>query len=169
MERSKKCRLIFMILTGSKNLAEELRELRYRNLRNIPSFRFWEDSDRESRVCARRWDRVSFRGWDKYYWLTAEAEIPEAFCGEEVLGLFDFGAPSGTGNNGNFESLLYINDVPYQAVDGNHREVFFGPGVCGKKLQLKFRLWTGLSGGGPQRQCDGDMQGADRCAGPECG
>ena len=132
-----------------KNLAEELRELRYRNLRNIPSFRFWEDSDRESRVCAKEvGPGFSFRGWDKYYWLTAEAEIPEAFCGEEVLGLFDFGAPSGTGNNGNFESLLYINDVPYQAVDGNHREVFFGPGVCGKKLQLKFRLWTGLSGGG---------------------
>ena len=45
-----------------KNLAEELRELRYRNLRNIPSFRFWEDSDRESRVCARRWDRDFLSG-----------------------------------------------------------------------------------------------------------
>ena len=55
-----------------KNLAEELRELRYRNLRNIPSFRFWEDSDRESRVCAKEvGPGFSFRGWDKYYWLTA--------------------------------------------------------------------------------------------------
>ena len=35
-----------------KNLAEELRELRYRKLQDIPSFLFWEDSDRKSRVCA---------------------------------------------------------------------------------------------------------------------
>lgn len=136
-----------------KNLAEELGELRYRNLQEIPSFLFWEDSDRKSRESARKVGKgFSFRGWDKYFWLTAEAEIPEEFSGEEVLGLFDFGAPKGTGNNGNFESLLYVNDIPYQAVDGNHREVFFDPEVCKEKLHLKFRLWTGLSGGGIPRE-----------------
>lgn len=132
-----------------KNLAEELRELRYRKLQDIPSFLFWEDSDRKSRVSAGEVGvGFSFRGWDKYYWLTTEVEIPQEFRGEEVLGLFDFGAPAGTGNNGNFESLLYVNDEPYQAVDGNHKEVFFSPEVCGQRLKLKFRLWTGLSGGG---------------------
>ena len=96
-----------------KNLAEELRELRYRKLQDIPSFLFWEDSDRKSRVSAGEVGvGFSFRGWDKYYWLTAEVEIPKEFRGEEVLGLFDFGAPAGTGNNGNFESLLYVNDEP---------------------------------------------------------
>ena len=105
-----------------KNLAEELRELRYKNLWDIPSFLFWEEGD-----CASGENPMevgvgfSFRGWDKYYCLSTETEIQRELWGKEVLGLFDFGALAGTGNNGNFESLLYLNDVPYQAVDGNHR------------------------------------------------
>lgn len=132
-----------------KNLAEELRELRYRNLWDIPSFLFWEEGDSASGEEPMEVGvGFSFRGWDKYYWLSTEVEIPQELWGAEVLGLFDFGALAGTGNNGNFESLLYVNDVPYQAVDGNHREVFLDPEVCGQKLHLTFRLWTGLSGGG---------------------
>lgn len=67
-----------------KNLAEELRELRYRKLQDIPSFLFWEDSDRKSRVSAGEVGvGFSFRGWDKYYWLTAEVEIPQEFRGRK--------------------------------------------------------------------------------------
>ena len=45
---------------------------------------------------------------------------PDAWKGQDILALFDFGARVGSGNNGDPESLLYINGKTYQAVDGNH-------------------------------------------------
>lgn len=142
-----------------KNLTEELKELRYRNLHDIKEFRFYdrEETGMETETGIRRepagegilvGSGFTFQGWDKYYWLVTEIELPEELRSGAVLGLFDFGAPEGTGNNGNFESLIYLNGHPWQAADGNHKEVFLEPEKNGSRLELKFRLWTGLSGGG---------------------
>lgn len=135
------------------HLIEELEELRYRNLHEIHAFEWYED---DGTVGNRQPQGkpttvgVGFRwkGWDQYNWLCTKISVPEELKDEEVIGLFDFGVPSGTGNNSHFESLLYLNGKPYQGVDGNHKEIFLEVGTNGLELDLKFRVWSGLSGGG---------------------
>lgn len=88
-----------------------------------------------------------FIGRNRYLWLEKEVTLLEKKDGCEVVGLFNFGNTGHGGNNG-FESLLYVNDKPYQGVDTNHGEVVFQD-MAGEKINLKFMLWTGLEGGGP--------------------
>jgi len=135
------------------HLIRELAELRYRDLHEIESFSWYQDNgevgNREP-IGEPETVSVGFRwkGWDRYNWLCTQIEIPEELKDEEVIGIFDFGVPVGTGNNSHFESLLYLNGKPYQGVDGNHKEVFFNVKENGLKLDLKFRVWSGLNGGG---------------------
>ena len=89
----------------------------------------------------------TWKGRDLYLWMKKVVQVPEKWIGKTVVGIFDFGE-TGAGNNSGFESLFYLNDKPYQGVDSNHKEVFFPEGMAGKKLELLFRLWTGLEGGG---------------------
>lgn len=136
-----------------KNLLEELEELRYHSLQEIPEFLWYEDDKKTgNRIPVGDPQRVGkgfrWKGWDRYNWLCTNITIPESIRDEEVVGLFDFGARAGTGNNSHFESLLYLNGEPYQGVDGNHREVFLKPGKNGFSLELNFRVWSGLNGGG---------------------
>ena len=147
------------------NLIEELQEMRYRQLREIPSFSWYKDDGAianrqpqgESEIVS-----VGFRwkGWDQYNWLCTHISIPKEWEHEEVIGLFDFGVPVGTGNNSHFESLLYLNGKPYQGVDGNHKEVFLEVKENGFELDLKFRVWSGLSGGGMPRQMPMEIERA---------
>lgn len=91
-------------------------------------------------------------GWDEYLWLHLTADFPAEWKGKQLLGLFNFGKTGGGGNMG-FESLLYLDGKPYQGVDSNHQEVFFDQNVIGKPLELTFRLWSGMEGGGvPKKQ-----------------
>ncbi|WP_236336532.1 alpha-mannosidase [Paenibacillus auburnensis] len=89
-----------------------------------------------------------WRGRDRYVWLRAVVVLPEAKEGFKLAGRFDFGK-SGSFNNSGFESLLFVNGAPYQGVDNNHREVIFGDELGGQTVELAFRLWSGLEGGGP--------------------
>ena len=139
------------------NLLEEIGENRYRNLVPIEEFDWYEDDGVVgNRVPKGESVKVGqgFRskGYDKYNWLCTKISIPESFGDENVLGIFDFGVPMGTGNNSNFESLLYVNGKPYQGVDGNHKEVFFNIKETGRELELSFRIWSGLNGGGRPRE-----------------
>lgn len=139
------------------NLLEEIGENRYRNLVPIEEFDWYEDDGVVgNRVPKGESVKVGqgFRskGYDKYNWLCTKISIPESFGDENVLGIFDFGVPMGTGNNSNFESLLYVNGKPYQGVDGNHKEVFFNIKETGRELELRFRIWSGLNGGGRPRE-----------------
>lgn len=88
-------------------------------------------------------------GRDRYLWLHTEFDAPRDWKGKDALGVFDFGLTGG-GHNSGFESLLFIDGIPYQGVDSNHKEVFFKPKTGGKQ-SFDFRLWSGLEGGGPQQ------------------
>lgn len=94
-----------------------------------------------------------WRGRDRYLWLRVKVRLPEEWKekGFQAVGVFDFGR-TGSGNNSGFESMLYIDGKPYQAVDSNHKEVFFMPEHWGRELTLIFRLWSGLEGGGIPRE-----------------
>ncbi len=135
------------------NLIDELKELRYRSLHNIEIFHWYTDDGTIGNRTPQGPSKevgVGYRwkGWDQYNWLCTTIVIPEELRDKEVIGLFDFGVPEGTGNNSHFESLLYLNGKPYQGVDGNHKEVFFDVKENGLQLDLKFRVWSGLNGGG---------------------
>ncbi|EUJ31918.1 alpha-mannosidase [Listeria cornellensis] len=88
-----------------------------------------------------------WRGRDRYVWLRANVVLPPKQENRRVLGFFDFGK-TGDGNNSGFESLLFVNGKPYQGVDQNHKEVFFDETLAGTSVELVFRLWSGLEGGG---------------------
>lgn len=92
----------------------------------------------------------SFIGRDRYLWLEKTVAIPDKQEGYVPVGRFDFGK-TGVNNKFGFESLLYVNEKPYQAVDGNHQEVYFDL-VAGRKVKLTFLLWSGLEGGGPKKK-----------------
>lgn len=90
-----------------------------------------------------------FVGRDRYLWTQKTVTLPQHRDGCQVYGLFDFGKTDG-GNNGGFESLLYVDGHPYQGVDTNHTDVHLED-FAGKTVELTFLLWTGLEGGGPKR------------------
>ena len=93
----------------------------------------------------------TWKGRDRYIWLTRHIEIPQEWAGKTVLGRFDFGETGG-GNNEGFESLLYWNGAPYQGVDSNHQEVFLPAEAIGTTGRMDIRLWSGLDGGGKPRE-----------------
>lgn len=133
---------------------EELEKYRYANRKSIESWDFKEDKSKSEKYPPEidgSWGKLKkgdfWRGRDHYYWLSTEVTIPEPDYGRVIL-LFDFGKTDG-GTNSGFESFLFINGVPYQGVDGNHKEVLIGEEYYGKKIRISLRLWTGLEGGGP--------------------
>jgi alpha-mannosidase len=136
-----------------------LNDQRYRDAFSI---RDWERiiSPQESDAVSvmRLGDRWS--GRDTYLTLKAHVRIPESWPSGRVVGLFDFGR-SGGGNNSGFESLLWIDDRRYQAVDSNHAEVFLPDDAPGRGLALVMQLWSGLEGGGPRHEQHYQLRRAD--------
>lgn len=133
---------------------KELEPYRYREAVSIGAFQAMEDEDgavgtRPPSEGAWHIMRTGdyWKGRDRYLWIRANVEIPTEWKGRTVLGLFDFGKTGGGGNSG-FESLLYLNGEPYQGVDMNHQEVFLDEILAGTTIEICFRLWSGLEGGG---------------------
>ena len=79
---------------------------------------------------------------------------------EKVVGIFDYGN-TGAGNNSGFESMIYVNGKMYQGVDMNHKEVFFEDSLCGTDVDVTFRLWSGLEGGGVPKDQEHRIARAD--------
>lgn len=79
-----------------------------------------------------------WEGRDYYLWIQTTFKVPKS-DGRIVL-LLDFGRTGG-GYNSGFESLLFVDDQPYQGVDSNHKEVFLDPGYYGKEVTLSLKLY----------------------------
>ncbi|MEQ2528418.1 alpha-mannosidase [Bacillaceae bacterium CLA-AA-H227] len=144
-----------MFLTEKKLEAriKELAAYRYRDGIQLHEFQAMEDEGEVGTYPPASMDGFvlkqgdQWKGRDRYLWLHTTIEIPAGWQGKKVVGLFDFGRTGG-GNNSGFESLLFVNRKPYQGVDSNHQEVFFQAEDSGKTVELHFRLWSGLEGGG---------------------
>ncbi|WP_028547400.1 alpha-mannosidase [Paenibacillus sp. UNC451MF] len=144
------------MLLAYEKLARRLREFdkfRYNHERAIPKYSFWIDEQAEVAALPpedAEWREISigerWGGWDVTAWLKTEVVLPAEWEGRAVLGLFDFGK-TGDGHNWGFESLLYLNGSPFQGVGTNHKEVFFPKELIGQKVELLFKVWSGLSGG----------------------
>lgn len=143
---------MFLTLDKLAKRIEELKEHRYVDHRELPSYLFW--IDKEAEIAAKppedaAWDRINigdrWHGWDLTAWLKTEATIPAEWSDRQIVGLFDFGK-TGSGHTSGFESLLYVNGEPYQGVGSNHTEVWFPESYRGQKVELLFKVWSGLSG-----------------------
>jgi len=131
----------------------ELAHLRYKNKRNISTWQVQEDVSKSEKIppqhCSSKTDMHIgdiWQGRDHYLWLQAEVMLPK----ECNVCFFDFGKTGGGGNSG-FEALLYIDGLPVQGIDSNHKEYSLRPSEVGRKVTLSLKLWSGLEGGGEPR------------------
>lgn len=160
-----------MLFTEKKLEARlsELSETRYRDAIPLESFLAVEDEAGENGARPPA-DKPAFelktgdtwKGRDRYIWLSRDVVIPKEWAGKTVLGRFDFGETGG-GNNEGFEALLYWNGAPYQGVDSNHQEVFLPDGAAGAAGRMDIRLWSGLDGGGKPRDMKHTINRAEIC------
>lgn len=147
---------MFYTIDKLRNRINELDNYRYRDAIELEYFNIKLNSDRDiNPEIPTEFDGViklgeTWKGRDLYLWMSKTVEVPKSWGENKVVGIFDFGE-TGAGNNSGFESLFYLNNKPYQGVDSNHKEVFFPDGTSGTNLELMFRLWTGLEGGGVKR------------------
>jgi alpha-mannosidase len=138
--------------------ADHLKQLRYRNRIPVEEFLATDEPDGFVYPALVTPDSSSrkmrlgdfWSGRDRYLWLNCRVKAPKEWKEEDITGIFDFGTTGG-GYNSGFESLLFVNGVPWQGVDSNHTEVFF-PSSAGNTLKLDFRLWSGLEGGGVKQE-----------------
>ncbi len=150
-----------MLLTEEKLRSRnwELFGTRYRNQQDIKTFRMKDDVTGEVNPTVPTVTELeengetisigdSWTGRDCYIWIQTTVTIPTEW--KHPIGYFDFGL-TGSGYNSGFESMIYVDGMPYQSVDTNHKEVFFQKEHQGRELNLTFRLWSGLDGGGEPR------------------
>lgn len=144
---------MFYTIDKIRNRINELDGFRYREAFDIKEFdtKLNDDKDVSPKIPTEFDGKIAlgetWKGRDLYLWMTKKVDIPSSWADKDIVGVFDFGE-TGAGNNSGFESLFYLNNKPYQGVDSNHKEVFLPKGLAGKSVDLLFRLWTGLEGGG---------------------
>lgn len=147
---------MFYTIDKLRNRIHELDDYRYRDKVELEYFNTKLNGDRDiAPNIPTEYDGVikigeAWKGRDLYLWMQKEVDIPSNWENKTVVGIFDFGE-TGAGNNSGFESLFYLNNKPYQGVDSNHKEVFLPKNINGTSVELIFRLWTGLEGGGIPR------------------
>lgn len=142
-----------------KARVKELEGLRYLDRKPIKGWTIHEDITKTQKYppnvrneSSRKLEsNILWEGRDKYFWIIGEVEIPSSIDSNNFILLFDFGK-SQDGNTSGFEAMLYINGEPYQAVDGNHKEVFIDEAYSGENIKVALRLWGGLEGGGVEKE-----------------
>lgn len=148
---------MFYTIDKLRNRIHELDDYRYRDKVELEYFNTKLNGDRDiAPNIPTEYDGViktgeTWKGRDLYLWMQKQVDIPLNWDKKTVVGIFDFGE-TGAGNNSGFESLFYLNNKPYQGVDSNHKEVFLPKDINGTSVELIFRLWTGLEGGGIPRE-----------------
>ena len=159
-----------MFLTDRKleRRIDEAMQYRYRDTIELGEFAVAEDTqgvvNPQLPESFEGWETMkagdTWKGRDKFLWMHKVIHIPSEWKGKRVVGIFDFGNTGG-GNNSGFESMIYIDGKMYQGVDSNHKEVFFEEELCGKDVDVTFRLWSGLEGGGIPREQEHRIARAD--------
>lgn len=148
---------MFYTIDKLRNRIHELDDYRYRDKVELEYFNTKLNGDRDiaPNIPTEYYGVIktgeTWKGRDLYLWMQKEVDIPSNWENKTVVGIFDFGE-TGAGNNSGFESLFYLNNKPYQGVDSNHKEVFLPKDINGTSVELIFRLWTGLEGGGIPRE-----------------
>ncbi|MGM0125597.1 alpha-mannosidase [Enterococcus sp. AZ194] len=132
----------------------EMEKYRLMNKKTLPNWKVIEDQARQDKYPPESFEEARdfalgdrWEGRDFYLWVSTEIAIPD--CDNNFLYL-DFGHTGG-GYNSGFESLMFIDGVPYQGVDSNHKEVRIDEAYRGKTIRVALKLWSGLEGGGEEQ------------------
>ena len=110
---------MFFTLEKLERNTKQLKDLRYRERMEIPSF---DASTPEEEPVGKRPESVVYTGTLKkgdfwigrgtYLWIRQSVEIPAEWAGKKIAGLFNMGK-TGEGLNSGFEGLIYVNGSPY--------------------------------------------------------
>ena len=150
----------FMQEAKIKRRIQEIEALRYRNKRQIQQWFVTEDQTKCQKYpplfSTEQVMHIGKRGKEgiAIYGFKRKSSFPE----DEYI-VFDFGKTGG-GNNSGFESLLFIDGVPVQGIDANHKEFLLEPANLGKEVIVALKLWSGLEGGGEERQLIHELKAA---------
>lgn len=150
---------------------EEINEYRYKEIKSIDEFYIKQDLGQEVNPSVLSTDEISkgnetwkkgeyWSGRDQYLWLSRKIEISKDWSSEKVIGLFDF-SKTRAGRGCYFEMMSYVDGVMLQGLDPNHQEIFLTKEMIGKEIELTFRLWAGLEGGGPPKPQEHQFRRAD--------
>ncbi len=128
----------------------ELEQYRYHDVIHLEEFLVKEDGEKAVNPKVPKefvgWDTMKvgehWSGSDRYLWLHKDITIPKEWHGKKIVGIFDGGRM--TEWAGSFEWMCYLNGEMYQGVDENHKEVFLDNDLCGSKVSLTFRMWSGF-------------------------
>ena len=163
-----------MFLTDRK-LERRIEEIERYRYRDIIEFKTFAAAEEEQGVVnpklptsheqgTEKWYTLNtgdtWKGRDRFVWLHKDIAVPAEWKGKKVVGVFDFGNTGG-GNNSGFESMAYVNGKMYQGVDVNHKELILQEDLCGTTVELTFRLWSGLEGGGVPKEQEHRIARAD--------
>ncbi len=145
--------VLFFTLEKMERRVQELAQRRYFDMQTIAPLEAMEGKNGYDEVYTgvpENFDGKPFSlgdrfcGKDKFLWIRKTVQIPPSRPGCEVTGLFDFGKTGG-GLNSGFESMLYIDGHPYQAVDTYHHDVLLEK-LAGRRVTMMLLLWTGRGG-----------------------
>ncbi|MDN0044706.1 alpha-mannosidase [Mediterraneibacter glycyrrhizinilyticus] len=146
-----------MFLTEKKlgRRIEELKNYRYRDIRDLEEFLVKEDEQGVVNPILPQsfdgWDTLRtgeyWSGRDAYLWMHRDIPIPDEWNGRKIVFLIDCGRSKGPCVH-RFELMFYLNGTMYQGVDENHKEVFLSDSLCGTTADVTLRMWSGLEDGG---------------------
>ncbi|PPA70466.1 alpha-mannosidase [Jeotgalibacillus proteolyticus] len=148
---------MFYRIEKLENRINEIDRLRYRKQEQISHFHTYSPKEGEENQLPAAFsdEKLSvndtWSGRDRYLWLNCTLEIPEQWKEKKTVLFLDLGRTGG-GNNSGFESLVYVDQKPFQGVDSNHKEVILPRSTHGP-VEISIQLWSGLEGGGvPSKQ-----------------
>lgn len=117
---------MFFTLEKLERNTKQLKDLRYRERMEIPSF---DASTQEEEPVGKRPESVVYTGTLKkgdfwigrgtYLWIRQSVEIPAEWAGKKIAGLFNM-EKTGEGLNSGFEGLIYVNGSPYCETGSYH-------------------------------------------------
>ncbi|WP_309120469.1 alpha-mannosidase [Paenibacillus sp.] len=136
---------------------EELKSAIYREVQEIPSFRYIEGDFDEMQSVPDGWRKPEFDdsgwkpfevgsywgGYDKTAYFRAKVSIPEAWRGKKVALRFLVGPRDGGGSTA--ETLLYVDGKPLQGIDIWHEDAWLPPEFAEKgEAFIALKAWSSV-------------------------
>jgi len=133
---------------------EEIKGYIYRNVQDIPTFKYkeWEFGDEVKDAYKPDYDDQEWQdfqvgetwgGYDKSAWFRTNVPIPKAWKNQRLVLHFLVGPRDGAGSTA--ETLLYVNGKPLQGIDVWHEEAWLPPEFLeNDEIHIALKAWSGV-------------------------
>ncbi len=135
-----------------KVICDELRKLRFKQQFPLMQWEYKEGNfihPEDAEASETPWEAFDSKtmhwyGPDRHYWFKTTATVPQEMDGKP-LWINIMTQLDGGDDAKNPQFLLFINGVPIQGIDMNHRDVFLREkAVAGEKLEIGLQSYTGI-------------------------